>query len=65
MVGYIDMQYPATVVAEYDENNIDGRNPTILAWNHETSAQPAAAAVPDFQVLTHAGCECSIEAFRG
>ena len=43
----------------------NGRNPTIVAGNDETSALPAAAAVPDSRVPTHAGCERLIEAFRG
>ena len=42
----------------------NGQNPTIVAGNRETSALPAAAAMPDFQEPAHAGYECSIEAFR-
>jgi hypothetical protein len=43
----------------------DGRNRSIAAGKNGISASLAAVAVPDFQVPAHAGCECSIEAFRG
>jgi phage tail-like protein len=66
-------------VAEYRAGNSKENHPIKIAGtsktpditlkrgvvgNRETSALPAAAAMPDFQEPTHAACECSIEAFR-